>query len=116
MALRCRNVEEFDTCHELYLMTCILLYLIECICWLMWLTRSSVIIDADILLIYFSKIKRESKFLKTMYRPSILVTIHSLSGYHFTNIVVGTAIGTDQCIGSSGSCPHPLFTRQIFLL
>ena len=66
-ALRCRNVEEFDICHELYLMFCILLYLIECICWLVWRTRSSVIIDADIVVFYFSNIKRYSKCIERLF-------------------------------------------------
>jgi len=31
MALLCRNMCEFDTCHELYFMVCILLRFIECV-------------------------------------------------------------------------------------
>jgi hypothetical protein len=96
------------------LMICILLHLIECICWLLWRTRSSVIIDADIVLFYFSKIKQKIKFSNTMYRKFILVTIRCLSEYHFTNIMVGTAIDTDLCIGSFGSLPLSLLHQTDF--
>lgn len=33
MELRCQNMQDFDTLHELCLMFCILLYFNGCICW-----------------------------------------------------------------------------------
>jgi hypothetical protein len=51
-----------------------------------------------------------------MYRMFILVTIHCILGYHFTNIMVGTAISTDLCIGSFGSLPLSLLHQTDFVL
>jgi len=71
MTLQCPNTYEFDTCHELYSMTYILLYFVECICQLIW-WRVCALTDSSTAL----KVKAEpvNKLLVQLYVPTYKVS------------------------------------------